>query len=77
MKHVSEIKKQVQDSNMKTRTLSAALAAIISLLAAAASAQVTVSTMVTNLNEPYNVVVDTAGNMYVCIGQRQQPHCPR
>ena len=50
---------------MKTRTLSAALAAIISLLAAAASAQVTVSTMVTNLNEPYNVVVDTAGNMYV------------
>ena len=77
MKHVSEIEKQLQDSNMKTRTLSAALAAIISLLAAAVSAQVTVTTVAINyqnlpndpglpLNEPYGVVVDALGNFYVC-----------
>ncbi|MEI7941473.1 MAG: hypothetical protein WCK27_32750, partial [Verrucomicrobiota bacterium] len=62
---------------MKTRTLSAALAAIISLLAAAVSAQVTVTTVAINyhnlpndpglpLNEPYGVVVDALGNFYVC-----------
>src|SRR5664280_1880408 len=51
---------------MKTRTLSAALAGIISFLAAAVSAQVTVST-VTNggFNEPYDVVVDALDNFYV------------
>ena len=76
MKHVREIKKQVRDSNMKTRTLSAALAVIISLLAAAVSAQVTVTTVAINypnlpndpglsLKSPYNVVVDASGNFYV------------
>ena len=50
---------------MKTRTTSAALAGIISFLAATVSAQVTVSTVVTNLNEPYAIVVDAPGNFYV------------
>ena len=66
MKHVSEIKKQVRDSNMKTRTIPAALAAFISLLAAAVSAQVTVTTVINSgLHEPYGVVVDGLGNTYV------------
>src|ERR1035437_3408966 len=61
---------------MKTRTLSAALAGIISFLAAAVSAQVTVSTVAINYpnlpNDPglplkssYNVVVDALDNFYV------------
>src|ERR1035438_4002325 len=61
---------------MKTRTLSAALAGIISFLAAAVSAQVTVSTVAINypnlpndpglpLKSPYNVVVDALDNFYV------------
>jgi predicted porin len=66
MKNVTEIKKQARDSHMKTRTLSAALAAIISLLAAAVSAQVTVTNVINNgLHEPYDVVVDGLGNFYV------------
>ena len=67
MEHVREIKKRVKDSNMKTRTLSAALAAIISLLAAAVSAQLTVTSVINNgLHEPYDVAVDASGNFYVC-----------
>jgi len=61
---------------MKTKTLSAALAGIISFLAAAVSAQVTVSTVPIDypnlpnnpglpLHSPYNVVVDALGNLYV------------
>jgi DNA-binding beta-propeller fold protein YncE len=52
---------------MKTRTLSAALAGIISFLAAAVNAQLTVTTVINNgLREPYGVVVDALGNFYVC-----------
>ncbi|MEI6785236.1 MAG: hypothetical protein WCQ21_30420, partial [Verrucomicrobiota bacterium] len=51
---------------MKTRTIPAALAAFISLLAAAVSAQVTVTTVINSgLHEPYGVVVDGLGNTYV------------
>ena len=64
---------------MKTKTLSAALAGIISFLAAAVSAQVTVSTVPIDypnlpnnpglpLHSPYNVVVDALGNLYVSDG---------
>jgi sugar lactone lactonase YvrE len=52
---------------MKTRTLSSALAGIISFLSAAVSAQLTVTTVINNgLREPYGVVVDALGNFYVC-----------
>jgi hypothetical protein len=60
---------------MKTRSPLVLLAGIISSLALAANAQITVSTAVTNLNgpydvvttlnEPYNVVVDASGNYYI------------
>jgi hypothetical protein len=61
---------------MKTKTLSTALAGIISFLTAAVSAQVTVSTVAINhpnlpndpglpLKSPYNVVVDALDNFYV------------
>ena len=64
---------------MKTRTLSAALAGIISFLAAAVSAQVIVTTVaikypnlpnepILPLNEPYDVVMDALGNFYVSDG---------
>jgi hypothetical protein len=51
---------------MKTRTLTTALAGIISFLATAVSAQVTVSTVAINgLNEPYGVAVDVLDNFYI------------
>ena len=52
---------------MNTRTLSAALAGIISFLAAAVSAQLTVTTVINNgLREPYGVAADSLGNFYAC-----------
>ncbi len=47
------------------KTPLALLAGIMSLVTTAAYAQLTVSTVATNLDEPYNIVVDTQGNWYI------------
>src|SRR2546426_9926064 len=63
--NVNEIRYHSEHSKMKTKTLLTALA-MTSLLPVIVQAQVTVSSVTTNgLSEPYNVVLDSANNIYI------------